>query len=125
MSAILLDDDYYKALLDGKTIKHGLSVLRPEYLILFKAKAYLDLTSRKENGEQIDSINIRKHKNDILKIAVEMVLDKPKCLSKLVRTDIDKFIISLTEEPFDSNLLKGYGLKTNDVMTRLADIFQQ
>ena len=31
LSAILLDDDYYKTLLDGKTIKNGLSVLRSNY----------------------------------------------------------------------------------------------
>ena len=40
LSAILLDDDYYQALLDGRVEESGYSVLRPEYLILFKAKAY-------------------------------------------------------------------------------------
>ena len=47
LSAILLNDDYYKALLNGKEVRKGLSVLRPEYIILFKAKAYLDLKSKK------------------------------------------------------------------------------
>ena len=42
LSAILLNDDYYKALLNGKEVKNGLSVLRTEYIILFKTKAYLD-----------------------------------------------------------------------------------
>ena len=36
LSAILLNDDYYRVLLDGKVVVGGLSVLRPEYLILFK-----------------------------------------------------------------------------------------
>ena len=57
LSAILLDDDYYHVLLEGKSNANGLSVLRPEYLILFKAKAYLDLKQRKENGENVDSKN--------------------------------------------------------------------
>lgn len=48
LSAILLDYYYYKVLLDGKVIADGLSVLRPEYLILFKAKAYLDLKQKRE-----------------------------------------------------------------------------
>ena len=47
LSAILLNDDYYKALLNGKVIRNGLSVLRPEYIILFKAKALSWLKSRK------------------------------------------------------------------------------
>lgn len=46
LSAILLDDDYYQILLEGKIVERGLSVLRPEYLILFKAKACLDLRAR-------------------------------------------------------------------------------
>ena len=43
LSAILLNEDYYAALLSGKVVVNGLSVLRPEYLLLFKAKAFLDL----------------------------------------------------------------------------------
>ena len=65
LSAILLNDDYYKALLNGKVIRNGISVLRPEYIILFKAKAYLDLKSRKDLGEKVDSSDIKKHKKDI------------------------------------------------------------
>lgn len=30
LSAILLDDDYYQVLLDGRVIENGFSVLRPE-----------------------------------------------------------------------------------------------
>lgn len=59
LSAILLDDDYYKILLDGKVVRNGLSVLRPEYIILFKAKAYLDLKQRKETGGTVDSNDIK------------------------------------------------------------------
>ena len=44
LSAILLNDDYYKVLLEGKVNVKGLSVLRPECLILFKAKAYRTAT---------------------------------------------------------------------------------
>lgn len=62
LSAILLNDDYYNVLIKGKAVANGLSVLRPEYLILFKAKAYLDLKQRKQNGETVDSNDIKKHK---------------------------------------------------------------
>ena len=108
LSAILLNDDYYKILLDGKTVINGLSVLRPEYLILFKAKAYLDLRERKENGEKVDSNDIKKHKKDVLRIASELVL---------------KFVSSLKREPFDANSLKNYGLKNEDVVQVLTRVF--
>lgn len=76
LSAILLDDDYYKVLLDGKTVRDGLSVLRPEYIILFKAKAYLDLTARKASDEGVDTKDIKKHKKDVLRIAAELMLER-------------------------------------------------
>jgi len=124
LSAILLDDDYYKVLLDGKVIAGGLSVLRPEYLILFKAKAYLDLKQRKENGEAVDSDDIKKHKKDVLRIAAELMLDKTNMLPVSVKSDIDMFIDSLTTDPFDSNSLKTYGLKNEAVIDVLRRTFE-
>mgnify|MGYP000876254676 CR=1 FL=1 len=38
------------------------------YLIPFKAKAWIDLTDRKAAGEQVDSKNIKKHKNDVFRL---------------------------------------------------------
>lgn len=37
---------------------------------MFKAKAWLDLTKRKKEEEQVDSKNIRKHKNDVFRLSV-------------------------------------------------------
>lgn len=123
LSAILLDDDYYQTLLDGKVVDNGLSVLRPEYLILFKAKAYLDLKQRKDNGETGDSRDIKKHKKDVLKIAAELMLDSVQNLPISVKMDIDTFIDSLEKEPFDDNSLKNYGLKNEEVVELLKRIF--
>lgn len=123
LSAILLDDDYYKILLDGKVVINGLSILRPEYLILLKAKAYLDLKQRKENGENIDSNDIKKHKKDVLKIAAELILNKVDILPSAVKSDIDMFIESLTIDPFENNSLKTYGLKNDDIIEILKKTF--
>ena len=123
LSAILLNDDYYNVLLAGKVIVDGLSVLRPEYLILFKAKAYLDLKQRKENGEKINSDDIKKHKKDVLRIAAELMLESITVLPETVKTDIDSFIESLEQEPFDANLLKNYELGNQDVIDTLRRVF--
>ena len=123
LSAILLNDDYYNVLLAGKVIADGLSVLRPEYLILFKAKAYLDLKQRTENGEKIDSDDIKKHKKDVLRIAAELMLESITVLPETVKTDIDSFIESLEQEPFDANSLKNYGLVNQDVIDTLRRVF--
>lgn len=123
LSAILLDDDYYKTLLDGKVVKNGLSVLRPEYIILFKAKAYLDLKMRKESGGTVDSEDIKKHKKDILRIAAELMLERVADLPETVDSDVQTFIDSLEQEPFDQNSLKIYGLKNDDVVSLLKRIY--
>lgn len=123
LSAILLNDDYYKTLLDGRMVVRGLSVLRPEYLIIFKAKAYLDLGTRKENGKNIDSRDIKKHKNDILRISSEFLLEHVDDLAENVYMDIKDFIMRLNEEPFDDNLLKGYGLNNRELVERLREVY--
>ena len=125
LSAILLNDDYYRILLEGKVVRKGLSVLRPEYLILFKAKAYLDLKQRKDRGEAVDSKNISKHKKDILRIAAELVLESIGDLPEAVETDIRAFIDLLAQDPFDSNSLKAYGLRNDEVVEVLHRVFIQ
>ena len=123
LSVILLNDDYYNVLLEGKVVANGLSVLRPEYLILFKAKAYLDLKQRRENGEHVDSDDIKKHKKDVLRIVTEIILENVTNLPHSVKSDIDIFIKTLEKEPFDANSLKIYGLKNQDCIDVLRRVF--
>ena len=68
LSAILLDNDCYEFLKQGKVVVDGVTVLDAAYLIPFKAKAWMDLTDRKAAGEHVDSKNIKKHKNDVFRL---------------------------------------------------------
>ena len=119
----MLDNDYYGLLLDGRTIIDGMPVLRPEYLILFKAKAYLDLFNRRNNGEKVDSSNINKHKNDVLRIVATLTLDRVDKMPSTVKLDIDSFISTLFTYPFDYNLLKEHNLKNEEVVDKLKSIY--
>ena len=123
LSAILLNDEYYRVLLDGKTLVNGVSVLRPEYLIVFKAKAFLDLSAKKEQGASVDSRDIRKHKNDILRIMAEFLLEKPNVLPEEVRIDMKTFVSHLEEEAFDSNLLQSYRLSNEDIVEKFRELY--
>ena len=60
----------YELLKTGQMIVDGIPVLSPTCLIPFKAKAWLDLKERKLNGDQVDSKNIKKHKNDVFRLAL-------------------------------------------------------
>ena len=68
LSAILLDNNYYEMLLNGKRIIDGYSVLDLEYLILFKIKAWIDLSKRVKEGERVNSKSIKKNKNDVFRL---------------------------------------------------------
>ena len=124
LSAILLDEDYYRLLLNGRTVESGIFLLRPEFLILFKAKAYLDLKRKKASGERIDAFNVRKHKNDILRITAELQLQTMHSIPKTVCRDFQEFLKDLEAETFDSNLLKAYGVNQKDVVERLNSIIR-
>ena len=69
LSAILFDDGYYQCIQDGKKVLDCVSILKVEYIIPFKMKAWSDLSGRKDQGKRVDSKNIKKHKNDVLKIS--------------------------------------------------------
>jgi len=68
LSAILLDEDYYNFTQSGKQEVNGLSVVEASHLIPLKIRAWLDLGNRKQSGDLVDEKDIRKHKNDILRL---------------------------------------------------------
>lgn len=123
LSGILLNDEYYECLLKGRTVINGIPVLCPEYLILFKAKAYMDLKAKKEAGEDVKTDDISKHHKDIVRLSAVMLLNRVDDLPIAVYEDIKTFIAGLDEEPFNSDVLKEYGLKNEEVKERLVNIY--
>ena len=108
LSAILLDEDYYNFLMEGRVFVRGLPVLSELYLIPFKAKAWIDLVIKKENGYNIDSRDINKHKNDIFRLSALISSDKKLNLNGSILEDMEKFINLIKDEPID---LKSIGIK--------------
>ncbi len=108
LSAILLNDEYYSLLKGGQVVIDGIPVLRENCLIPFKAKAWLDLTQRKANGEQVDSKNIKKHKNDVFRLAQLLTEESRQELSIEVANDMKHFLTEMEKETVD---LKALGIK--------------
>lgn len=123
LSAILLDDDYYYFMKNGKINVDGISVLEPMHIIPFKAKAWLDLTNRKNNGEHVDSKNIRKHKNDVFRLSDLVDTDVRIPVSKNVYKDICVFIEKMSDETVDVKQL-GVRNKTKDqILKEIKDLY--
>ncbi len=122
LSAIVLNESYYALLKTGRIMSSGLSYLGIPCLIAFKAKAWLDLRTRRNAGEHVDSKSIRKHKNDIYRLA--QIVDR-KCrfdLNSEVYEDMTEFINDMEDEDVD---LKTLGIKAskNDTLAILKECF--
>lgn len=98
LSTILLDSGYYEFIRTGKILRDGISTIGPDRLIPLKARAWLDLRERKGRGEQVDERDIRKHRNDIARLA--RVLD-PSIrieLPEIIRADLRMAIAEIDAE---------------------------
>lgn len=123
LSAILLDDAYYNLLRDGITTLNGVSVLDAGYIIPFKAKAWLDLTARKQRGESVDSKTIRKHKNDVFRLSVLLKADTKILLNLVVYQDMMEFIQKMEMEPVDTKQLGIINRDKQDVLNMLRETY--
>ena len=104
LSAILLDDDYYRFILEHRIVSDGLSIVSPEALIVLKAKAWLDLRARKTRGEHVDSKNISKHKNDIARV-LPVAVANPLDLPETIHAEMETFLQEFHDESIDAKAL--------------------
>lgn len=123
LSAILLDDDYYELLRQGRRTIEGVSILDAAYLIPFKAKAWLDLSNRKLNGEQVDSKNIRKHKNDIFRLSDILEPDIRINVSEQIYSDINEFINKIHNEEINLSNLGIRDRTKDEILNELSGIY--
>ena len=110
LSAILLDDNYYDFLKTGVRIAEDIPILDATHLIPFKAKAWLDLTKRKNNGEKIDSKNIKKHKNDIMRLSVLLQPNTTIVLPTTIQNDMHEFFRAIDNKKDIIRVAKAYNL---------------
>lgn len=124
LSAIVLDNEYYQLLNEGAEIINGVSIISAPYLILFKAKAWLDLKQRKEEGkERVDSKNIEKHRKDIIRLWTTLEPEKEITIDETIKGHFKEFLIQVEQENKDiSSLVKDTSLST--VVADLKSLFK-
>jgi hypothetical protein len=121
LSAILLDDDYYHFLLGGRREARGLSFVGPEHLLPLKAKAWLDLSKRKLQGEDIDNKALRKHKNDVFRLYSILNPAFGGKIPDTIKCDLREFLARMEMEIVD---FKSLGLNSTTRESVLADIWR-
>lgn len=119
LSAILLDEDYYRFLRSGTSVVDGIPVLSASHLIAFKAKAWLDLSARKAAGETVDGRSVKKHKNDVFRMTELLKPDQRISAPQSIVNDLMRFVEAMREEEIDLEQLDIIRRNQQDLLTEL------
>ena len=124
LSAILLDEEYYAFIHEGKTQIDGVPIVRAEYNIPLKARAWLDLAGRRGSGERVDEKSIRKHRNDVFRLYRILVPDDTPELTGQVAEDMSSFITGISGDTIG---LKSFGYESgvskNAILEGLKEVY--
>ncbi len=122
LSAILLDDDYYKLLDDGIEEIDGLPVLSLEYLPVFKIHAWANLSADKAAGKPVHSDEINKHRRDVLRLCALFAPGSHVDLPKSIRFEIERFV---SERPWDDNMMRNLklGADANEMAELIRSVY--
>jgi hypothetical protein len=96
LSAILLENVYYNFIRAGVQILQELPIVGPDRLIPLKARAWLDMTHRRDSGSRIDERDIRKHRNDVIRLYTVLDPIVPVATPVQIQEDLSHFLASLS-----------------------------
>jgi hypothetical protein len=124
LSAILLDDDYYAFIMAGRREAQGLTWVGEDRLIPLKAVAWLDLSARQARGEAVDSKDIRKHANDVLRLSQLLAPDSRIPLAEKIAQDVNRFLDGISaDRSIDPKSLKVGGTLA-EIVRRIAQAYE-
>ena len=123
LSAILLDDTFYAFLKSGIVKIDDLPVLLPEYIIPLKIRAFLDLTKNKADGMDVDSKDIKKHRNDIFRLYSALSMETQVDLPDAIAEDFKKFLGEIAGRDINLKQLGIVSSSISDVIENLKTIY--
>ena len=105
LSAILLDDALYAWILEGRRTLADVPVVGAVEMVALKMRAFLDLSDRKSRGEAVDAKDIKKHRNDVLRLLQVVTAEPIDSAPDGVREDAARFAdMAISDQPDPRNL---------------------
>lgn len=128
ISAILLDDEYFEIIkMNLATTKSSATVVNILGNICLKARAHRELSERKEKGEKIDSKDIVKHRNDILRMAPGLKGNEKIDLGETPKADLEKamgHLRTMDAKQFKDMMGTNFpGVKHKDLIEMIEQVF--
>lgn len=121
LSAILLQDDYYHYIIEHSQVEDGLHHANIEALICLKARAFLEIKERIENGSHEDTKQLKKHKADIFRLTAMLTPESEFELPPFIQNNVNHFAELIADDLPDKIIFKEMGLGSVDPKI----IFQQ
>ena len=128
LSAILMDEDYYHFTLKQSREIDDVHYASPASLIALKAKAFLDMTRRQNEGADIDSGEILKHKKDVFRLIALIPSGQIALAPDKIVEDIHRFIDAVREDLPGRELFRAMGaprLDGKSMLEHLEKLFQR
>lgn len=125
LSAILLDEEYYRHTIDSSIIEEGICIANPLSLLYLKVKAFLNLTEEKKINPNVRSADIKKHRDDVFKL-LAMRIDPftPVELSATMKDEVSVFINTM-EESLPNQSLRDSLQRTDDDIRGFLGIMKE
>jgi hypothetical protein len=124
LSAILLDTDYYNFLTGMVRTMDGIPVLDAAAIIPFKARAWIDMVGRRDEGAKVDEKDIKKHRNDVARLLQLLGADARYDLPLAVREDMMAFAHALADQADFEPKQFGVAMTRDIVVERLRTAYQ-
>jgi hypothetical protein len=105
LSAFLMDDAYYAFVRENTVLSGGVPCVAVPALVVLKMKAWLDLSARKQSGDRLDDKDVKKHKNDVFRLALISQESDRIALPQSLQSDVDQFLGNIKAEPPDMRAL--------------------
>ncbi|MEI6219359.1 MAG: hypothetical protein WCP86_10705 [bacterium] len=100
LSAILMDPDYYGFIMGQRDLVDGLPLIKPAGLIVLKARAWLDLTLRRSQGDtKVKEDDVNKHRSDVFRLASILPVGEELDLPPKIIGDLRTFLSVFSESP--------------------------
>lgn len=121
LSTIILDEPYYMLTVQNSFVSDGLRFATPIALMALKIKAYLNLIGERESGRKVNSKDILKHRNDVLKLAATATVGVPVKVEPEVMFVISNFQDTIKESLPSQSIRDALGI-SNNAVERLVGI---
>ena len=127
LSAILLNDDYYNYILKESVVLNDIKHAQSHALICLKAKAYIEIAERINNGSKEDKKHLNKHKGDVFRLMTLMLPDDVYELPESIKTDMQFFVVSIVNQWPGKEIFIEMGLRnisSEDIYNQLIKSFK-